>query len=144
MTEYWTLFFSAFTSATLLPGSSEIVLSALLINSPDKVIPLILIAGFGNLLGSLVNWLLGAYFIHFQDRKWFPVSKSQLARAQNWYNRFGIWSLLLGWLPVIGDPLTLLGGVMRVPLPKFILLVGVGKFARYLFIAGLTLAWFEL
>jgi len=142
VTEYWALFFSAFTSATLLPGSSEAVLSYLLINSPEKLVPLVMVAGTGNLLGSIVNWFMGAFFLHFQDRKWFPVSRQQLIRAQNWYSRFGIWSLLLGWLPIVGDPLTLLGGVMRVPLAKFILLVGIGKFCRYIFVAGLTLAWF--
>jgi len=142
VSDYWVLFFSAFTSATLLPGSSEAALSYFLLNSPDNLVPLVLTASAGNLLGSVVNWYLGAFCIRFQDRKWFPVSRRQLDRAQGWYNRFGIWSLLLGWLPIIGDPLTLLGGVMRVPLPLFLLLVGIGKVSRYLFIAGLTLAWF--
>ncbi len=136
----WLLFVSAFTSATLLPGSSEAVLMTLLtadggILAREAVFPLVAVATFGNSLGSLVNWILGRFFSHYRDRKWFPVNEDEFARAEAWYGRWGVWSLALSWMPLIGDPITLIAGVMRTPFLPFILIVVVAKAARYSFLA---------
>jgi membrane protein YqaA with SNARE-associated domain len=85
----------------------------------------------GNVAGSMVNWLLDRYLIHFQDRRWFPVRPALIGRATAWYRRWGFWSLLFAWAPVVGDPLTLVAGMLRVNLGLFLLLVTIGKAARY-------------
>lgn len=136
--DYITLFFSGFLSATLLPGSSEIILIAMLSQGLAEPLLLVLAATFGNVLGSLVNWLLGKYLMRFMGRRWFPVSPAQYDKAKKWFERYGIWSLLLAWLPVVGDPLTLIAGTLGVRLRTFLILVTIGKFARYAFIAGVT------
>jgi membrane protein YqaA with SNARE-associated domain len=137
---YSGLFVSAFASATLLPLQSETVLVALLLadRAPWVVIA---IASVGNVAGAVVNWLIGRGIEHLHDRKWFPVSAAHLQRSQAWYLRYGKWSLLLSWMPIIGDPITVVAGVLREPLPMFLLLVSVAKVSRYLIIAALTLGW---
>ena len=138
---YAGLFFSAFGAATLLPLQSEAVLVALLLNGKYSVGLLLGIATLGNVLGSLVNWWLGRGVERFKDRRWFPVSPANLERARRHYQRYGHWSLLLSWLPVIGDPLTLVAGVMREPLGRFLLIVTLAKGARYAVLALATLGW---
>jgi membrane protein YqaA with SNARE-associated domain len=135
------LFASAFLSATLLPGSSEAALVALLALGRGDPVLLVAVATAGNVLGSAVNWAMGRFFAHFSDRRWFPVNAAALARASAWYGRFGVWSLLFAWLPVIGDPLTLAAGVLRVELWRFLMLVTIGKAARYAFIALVVAGW---
>lgn len=128
---YLTLFLSAFGAATILPGSSELVLSALLLQHPDALVPLLGIAIAGNTLGAVVNWLIGRYLIHFQDRRWFPASPRRLDQANRLFRRFGYPLLLLSWVPVIGDPLTLVAGFLRARFLPFLALVLLGKAARY-------------
>lgn len=129
------LFAGAFLSATLLPGSSEAALIALLALGTFDPGLLIAVATFGNVLGSLLNYVLGRFFAYFRDRRWFPVSEAGYARGEGRYRRFGVWSLLFAWVPVIGDPLTLIAGALRVDWRAFVVLVTLGKFARYVFIA---------
>jgi membrane protein YqaA with SNARE-associated domain len=131
------LFGSAFLAATILPFYSEVVLFALLRAGGDPVV-LVVTATLGNTLGAVVNWLLGRYLLHFQDRRWFYFSRPQIAKAQRWFQHYGFWSLLLAWLPVGGDALTLIAGIMRVRLSLFLLLVGTGKALRYLSVAWLA------
>jgi len=138
---YAALFASAFLSATLLPGSSEAALVALLATGHGNPVALVAVATLGNVLGSTVNWLLGRLFTHFRDRHWFPVSPKSYERAAYWYRRYGLWSLLFAWLPVIGDPLTLFAGALRVDIRVFLPLVTAGKLARYLLIAAGFLWW---
>ncbi len=135
------LFVSAFLSATLLPGSSEAALIALLALRQSDPALLVAVATAGNVLGSVVNWAIGRFFAHFSDRPWFPVSARAFERATAWYGRFGVWSLLFAWVPVIGDPLTVAAGVLRVPFWRFVVLVTLGKAARYVFIALAVLGW---
>ena len=135
------LLLSAFLSATLLPGSSEAALVGMLAAGKGSPAALVAVATFGNVLGSCVNWLLGRFFAHFRDRRWFPVSPHAYDRSIEWYKRYGVWSLLLAWVPVVGDPLTLAAGVMRTDLRWFLPLVAVGKLARYLAIAAGFLWW---
>jgi membrane protein YqaA with SNARE-associated domain len=84
------------------------------------VVALVAVASLGNILGSVINWLIGRGVERFRDRRWFPASQSQLDRAQAQYHRFGYWSLLMAWVPIIGDPLTLVAGIMREPLWRFL------------------------
>ncbi|SHM43218.1 membrane protein YqaA, SNARE-associated domain [Roseovarius litoreus] len=135
------LFLAAFAAATIFPFQSEAVLAGLLVAATHPATLLIAVATLGNVLGSVVNWVLGRYLLVFRDRRWFPASASQLDRAQAWYGRYGRWSLLGSWLPVIGDPLTVVAGLMREPLPSFLLLVTIAKGARYILLAAATLAW---
>ena len=136
---YLGLFVAAFGAATLLPLQSEAVLVGLLLSGHYNLWLLLGIATLGNVLGSLVNWLLGRSVERFKERRWFPVSAKQLDKARGHYARWGHWTLLLSWVPIIGDPLTLVAGVMREPLWRFLLLVSVAKSARYIALAVLTL-----
>ena len=135
---YLSLFFSALLAATLLPFYSEVVLVSLLAVHPEHWLMLWLLATLGNTVGAAVNWLLGRYLLHFQQRKWFPFSADKLGPAQRWFQRYGVWSLLLAWLPVGGDALTFIAGVMRVPFALFWILTFIGKGARYLVVILLT------
>lgn len=134
---YLSLFASAFIAATILPFSSEALLFALLHAGGDATV-LVVVATLGNTLGSVVNWLLGRFLLHFRDRRWFYFSAAQIERAQRWFQRYGVWSLLLAWVPIVGDALTLIGGVMQVRLSLFILLVGLGKGLRYVAVVVLA------
>ncbi|HEY4529764.1 MAG TPA: YqaA family protein [Luteimonas sp.] len=136
---YPALFLVAFGAATLLPLQSEAMLVGLLL--ADHSAPLlVLVAGVGNVLGSTVNWCIGRGIERFRGRRWFPVTDAQLLRAQARYQRHGKWSLLLSWVPVIGDPITVVAGVMREPLPRFLVLVSIAKFGRYGVLALTVLA----
>jgi len=141
MIAYTSLFFSALIAATLLPMQSESVLVGLLITTDHPAFALLMVATVGNVLGAILNWYLGRYVRRFQHRRWFPASEAQIARAQNWYRRYGRWSLLGSWLPIVGDPLTVVAGIMREPLLPFVLLVTIAKATRYFVLAAITLAW---
>lgn len=138
MTAYFSLFMVALVAATIFPAQSEAVLVGLIATGDYSVWLLVLVASVGNILGSILNWVLGRGIEQFRERRWFPVKDQALERAQNWYRRYGKWSLLASWLPVVGDPLTLVAGVMREPLPIFILLVAIAKTARYAILAAVT------
>lgn len=138
---YFGLFSSALIAATLLPAQSELVLAGLLMAGKQSPTALILVATVGNVLGSAINWWLGRYLEHFKDRRWFPFNPPVLDRAAGWYHRYGRWSLLLSWAPIIGDPLTLVAGVLREPFSSFIVIVTLAKLARYLVLAAATLQW---
>lgn len=133
---YASLFLAAFLAATLVPAQSESVLTGLILAGGQPVTMLVVVASLGNILGSVLNWLIGCGVEKFRDRKWFPASEAQLVRAQQQYQRFGYWSLLLAWVPIIGDPLTLVAGIMREPLWRFVVLVSLGKIGRYAVLAA--------
>ena len=131
MISYLLLFGSAFLAATILPFYSELFLFAMLRDGGDPL-ALVLVATLGNTLGAVVNWLLGLYLLRFRERRWFYFNQRQIENAQNWFQRYGFWSLLFAWLPIVGDALTLIAGVMRVRLWLFLVLVGSGKALRYI------------
>ncbi|MDR5902507.1 MULTISPECIES: YqaA family protein [Halomonas] len=134
------LFLVALASATLLPGGSEAWLARLwCLEQP--ALTLWAVATLGNTLGSLVNVALGRYARHFQGRRWFPASPASLVRTEQWYRRFGEWSLLASWAPVVGDPLTVLAGLFRLPWWRAILLIGLAKAGRYALVLWLAEAW---
>jgi len=136
---YLALFLAAFLAATIVPAQSEAVLVGLILAEKQPLLVLLLVATAGNVLGSVVNWLLGRFIEHFRDRPWFPVSPEKLARAEAWYRRFGVWSLLLSWVPIIGDPLTVVAGVLKTPFLTFLALVTLAKAGRYIVLAVVTL-----
>ncbi|WP_434677071.1 DedA family protein [Pseudomonas sp. R1-18] len=141
LTGYLTLFAVAFGAATLLPLQSESVLVGMLISDAFSVPVLLVVAVTGNVLGSVVSWYLGRSIEHFRHKRWFPVRERDLDRAQATYKRFGRWALLFTWMPIIGDPITLIAGVMREPFWSFLGLVTMAKALRYLALTGLTLGW---
>ena len=137
---YGGLFVAAFTAATLLPAQSEILVVGLLLTDHPPWLVLT-VASVGNVLGSIVNWFLGRGIERLRSRRWFPVSPASLTRAEGWYRHYGRWSLLLAWVPIIGDPLTIVAGVLREPFLAFLLLVSVAKIGRYLVLSAATLGF---
>jgi membrane protein YqaA with SNARE-associated domain len=138
---YGGLFTTALVAATILPAQSELLLAALLTAGDQNPVLLVAFASLGNVLGSIINWGLGRFLIHLRHRRWFPLKPEVFDRAVGWYNRYGLWSLLLAWLPVIGDPLTVVAGALRVDLLRFTVLVAIGKVGRYVFLALSVLWW---
>lgn len=139
---YGGLFLAAFLAATILPAQSEAVLAGLLIAGHHPAFLLLAVASVGNVLGSLLNWLLGRGIERFRQHRWFPASSGQLDRAARFYARWGYWSLLASWVPLIGDPLTVIAGILREPLWRFLLLVSIAKVGRYLVLAAIAWHWF--
>lgn len=135
---YLGLFLAALVAATILPLQSEVVLVGLQLAEQHSLMLLLLFATVGNVLGSVINWLLGRYIERWRERRWFPVPPDKLARAQGVYQRHGYWSLLLSWAPFIGDPLTLIAGVLREPLWRFLLIVTIAKAGRYVLLMAVT------
>ncbi|WP_122432361.1 YqaA family protein [Pseudomonas viridiflava] len=138
LSSYFGLFLAALGAATLLPMQSETVLAGMLLSQAYPAVVLLSVATAGNVLGSILNWLLGRSIIRLRHKRWFPASETQLEKAQRFYLKYGYCSLLLSWVPLIGDPLTLIAGVLREPLWRFVLIVTVAKGARYLVVAALV------
>lgn len=135
---YTSLFLSAFLAATIFPASSEVVLTGLAATGEFDPVRLLIVASAGNTLGSVVNWLIGRFCLRWKDRTWFPAKPENLALATVWFNRYGVWSLLLSWMPIIGDPITLVAGVLKVQFWKFLGLVAVAKTIRYMAVLGMV------
>jgi membrane protein YqaA with SNARE-associated domain len=131
---YLSLFAISFLAATILPFSSELSLASLIATSDYDNLLLLTVASFGNILGSLVNWALGSYSRNLTTKKWFPFKETQIERSSKWFRKFGKWSLLFAWVPIVGDPLTLVAGILRVKFIDFIILVAIGKVSRYIFV----------
>lgn len=131
------LFLVAFFSATMLFGGSEAFLLAMDALSEYSSLTLLLVASVGNILGSVLNYWLGRVALGYQDRKWFPVTRTRLADSQRWFARWGQWAVLLAWVPLIGDPITVAAGVMKMSLVPFLILVSLSKTLRYMAVMGL-------
>lgn len=134
---YASLFLVSLGAATILPLQSEAVLSGLLLTKAYPDWALLVVATVGNTLGSLINWYLGRSLESFQHKRWFPVKPEMLQKAKALYTRRGQWTLLLSWMPIIGDPLTVMAGVMHLPWPRFLALVAPAKASRYLVLVWL-------
>ncbi len=132
------LFIAAFLAATILPLSSEIVLSALLLNGLSPI-TLVITATAGNVLGSLTNYGIGFWANRVVIKKWSGMSDDDFLKAEQRFSRYGLISLFFAWVPVIGDPLTIVAGILRVQLRWFLILVTAGKFLRYILISLMTL-----
>ncbi|WP_183843883.1 YqaA family protein [Rhizobium etli] len=139
LASYAGLFTAAFGAATILPMQSEPVLVGLLLTGKFPVLVLLAVASVGNTLGSIVNWFLGRGIERFRDRRWFPVGEEALERSSRWYRKYGKWTLLLSWMPVFGDALTVVAGVLKEPLLAFTILVFVAKTGRYVVLTLATL-----
>ena len=131
---YLSLFSISFFAATILPFSSELTLAGLIATSNYDNLLLLIVASFGNVLGSVVNWTLGFYSRNLTTKKWLPFKEVQIEKSAKWFNKFGRWSLLFAWVPIIGDPLTLAAGLLKVKFVEFLILVTIGKVSRYLVI----------
>jgi len=134
----WSLFFISFCASTLLPLGSEWLLVALLLQGSNPVATVV-VATTGNSLGAATNYLIGLYGGEWLKEKVLRIDTQRQQQAEKWFNRYGSWSLLLSWLPIIGDPLCLVAGILRTPLIRFSLLVTTGKGLRYSFLTILTL-----
>jgi len=131
---YLSLFSISFLAATILPFSSELMLAGLIVTSNYDNFLLLIFASLGNILGSTINWVLGFYSRNLTANKWFPFKLSQIESSSKWFDKFGKWSLFFAWVPIMGDPLTLVAGLLRVKFLEFLLLVSIGKVSRYFFI----------
>lgn len=138
MLAYAGLFLVALAAATILPLQSEAAVAAMLLTGHSPWLVL-LVASVGNVLGSTINWVLGRAIDRYGSSRWFPASGPALERASRWYRRYGRWSLLLSWAPIIGDPITVVAGVLRERLPVFLLLVTIAKVGRYVAVIAVTL-----
>jgi membrane protein YqaA with SNARE-associated domain len=130
--ELLSLFVISFLAATILPAQSEIALAGLKIAGESDVLLLVFVATLGNVLGALVNWFLGKYLMHFQERRWFPIKEETINKVTKIYEKWGVWTLLLAWMPIIGDTLTLIAGIFKANIWLFLFLVTIGKAARYI------------
>ena len=131
---YLSLFIISFLAATILPFSSELTLAGLMATSSYDNLLLLLVASLGNVLGSAINWILGFYSRNLSTKKWFPFKDEQIEKSSRWFNKFGRWSLLFAWVPIIGDPLTLAAGLLRIRFIEFLVLVAIGKVTRYIIV----------
>ena len=131
---YLSLFAISLLAATILPFSSELTLAGLIATSNYDNLLLLIITSLGNILGSVVNWALGSYSRNLTTKKWFPIKDKQIESSSKWFNKLGKWSLLFAWVPIIGDPLTLVAGLLRVKFLEFLILVMIGKVSRYIVI----------
>jgi membrane protein YqaA with SNARE-associated domain len=138
LTTHGGLFLVSMLAATILPGSSEAALLALITREPHQAIALTATATAGNTLGAIMNWGLGRWLLSYADRRWFPATAKQLQRASELFRHYGVWSLLFSWVPIVGDPLTVAAGVLKVPFVPFAILTALGKLARYVLVIG---AW---
>ncbi len=131
------MFIAAFAAATILPLQSELIFSALQVANAQPLWLLILVASVGNTLGSIVTYAMGRGIERFREKKWFPFNQSQMDRAQKFFRKWGLWSLLLTWAP-LGDAIALVAGIMRTPWPIFVILVALAKTGRYIVLALIT------
>ncbi|MDT2031673.1 YqaA family protein [Planktomarina sp.] len=141
MLSYGALFLSALIAASFLPMQSEAFLVGLLVAGQKPVASLLVIATLGNVLGAVVNWVLGRALRRFEGWSWFPASRQQMQRAQRWYLRYGRWSLLGSWLPIVGDPITVVAGALGESFWPFVVLVTLAKGGRYIVLTAMTVPW---
>ena len=131
---YLSLFTVSFLVATIIPFGSEMYFATLLALDNYNSLLLLIVASTGNILGSVFNWICGYYATYFIQKKWFPINQNQINKATNFFLKYGKWSLLFAWVPIIGDPLTFAAGTLRYSFLPFLILVSIGKTIRYLVI----------
>ena len=136
---YLSLFTVSFLVATIIPFGSEMYFATLLAMGNYNSLLLLIAASIGNILGSVFNWICGYYAAYFLKKKWFPIKQKQIDKASIFFTKYGKWSLLLGWVPFIGDPITFVAGTLRYSFFPFLILVSIGKVGRYLVVYFSTL-----
>jgi len=127
---YLGLFIAAFLAASILPFGSEFILTALLFTDSSPVL-LVACATFGNVLGSIMNYLLGYYLTAHRVKRYLKISEDRYSKIERFYEKYGLWTLLLAWVPIIGDPITVLAGLLRLNFVWFVAIVSVSKLLRY-------------
>ena len=137
---YSILFGSAFLAASLFPAQSELLLTSLIVSEKYSVLILLAVASAGNIAGSILNYYIGRYLMHFKNHKYFPIKENMLETSKKYFKKYDSKILLMAWMPVIGDPLTVVAGAFRTNIWMFILLVSIGKTFRYMIVAGTALA----
>lgn len=137
---YSMLFGSAFLAASLFPAQSELLLTSLIVSEKYSVLILLAVASVGNVAGSILNYYIGRYLMHFKNHKYFPIKENMLETSKKYFKKYDSKILLMAWMPVIGDPLTVVAGAFRTNIWLFILLVSIGKTFRYMIVAGTALA----
>ena len=137
---YLSLFSLSFLVATIVPFASEAYLASLIATNKYNIALLMISASVGNILGSVFNWVCGYYSEYFLKKKWFPINKKKIDKASFFFKKYGKWSLLFGWLPIIGDPITFIAGTLRYPFLPFLILVSLGKFGRYFVVYLVTIS----
>ena len=137
---YISLFTVAFMVATIVPFGSEAYFVALLSTGKYNDFLLISAASLGNVLGSVFNWVCGYYINYFIKKPWFPINNQMIDKGNKMFKKYGKWSLLLSWVPFIGDPITFVAGTLRYSFIPFIILVSIGKVGSYLLIY-MSLSW---
>ena len=137
---YFSLFAVAFMVATIIPFGSEAYFIPLLSLDNYNNFLLLVAVSLGNVLGSVFNWFCGFYVNYFIKKPWFPINNKMIDKGNKLFNRYGKWSLLLSWVPFIGDPITFVSGTLRYPIIPFLVLVSIGKVGRYLVIY-LSIIW---
>ena len=135
---YGLLFITSFGAASVLPFYSEPLFVGMLLAERYDDFILWLTASSGNTLGAVLNWWMARYILPWQNKRWFPIKQHQLERASAWFQRYGVWTLLLAWSPIGGDTLTFVAGFLRVRFDLFLLLVALGKAGRYAFLYWTT------
>lgn len=131
---YIYLFLVALLAATILPISSEALL-IYYVHDERSALLLLLSAGFGNTLGSLVNYYMGKKGSEYLIKK-EKISTTRLQKSEDIFEKYGGYALLLSWVPIVGDPLTLVAGMLYYDIKKFIIFVSISKFGRYALIVG--------
>ena len=120
--------------ATIVPFGSEVYFATLLSLGKYNNVLLLVSASVGNVLGSVFNWVCGYYINYFIKKSWFPIKQDKIKKGTDLFNKYGKWSLLLSWVPFVGDPITFVAGTLRFSFIPFIILVSIGKIGRYLVI----------
>ena len=120
--------------ATIVPFGSEVYFATLLSLGKYNNFLLLVSASVGNVLGSVFNWVCGYFINYFIKKSWFPIKQDKIKKGTELFNKYGKWSLLLSWVPFIGDPITFVAGTLRFSFIPFIILVSIGKVGRYLVI----------
>ena len=126
--------------ATIIPFGSEAYLASLIILNKYNIYLLLISASLGNILGSVLNWICGYYSNYFIKKSWFPFKKKKIDKASIFFTKYGKWSLLLAWVPFIGDPITFVSGMLKYPFLPFLFFVSIGKIGRYLVIYLLSIS----
>ena len=129
---YLSLFTLSFFVATVIPFGSEAYLASLIILNKYNIYLLLFSASLGNILGSVFNWICGYYSGYFIKKRWIPINQKKIDKATFYFSKYGKWSLLLSWVPFIGDPITFAAGILRYSFLHFLILVSIGKVGRYL------------
>ncbi len=136
---YAGMFWVALLAATIFPAQSEVLLSGFISSGRYSIPLLIAVATAGNVMGAIINWFIGINLARLEHYHWFPIQRASMKRAEAWYQHYGKWTLLLSWVPFIGDPLTVVAGILRERFVIFFLLVLIAKFTRYIIVAAIAL-----